>query len=341
MSNFEYIGSRLLTAVAYGDAAGLPVETKSAAYIARHYGEISRLLPPVENPFYTGDLPEGTWSDDTHLSLAVAKALIRANGFNLQAQAQSHIDAYNETPLVTSPNGKLTKQGWGGSTTRSVERIIEGMSPDLAGEKDGAGNGILMKMSPLVFWQAAKGLSAGERHSQYDQLTTMTHDSDVARICTRVHGDVLHYLLTQEYDPKEFVASAIDAAVCHEELFSQDACVSRQLYYLQQNNRPSSQHILQQFENTKSGFKYGFYAPETLAIAYGAFMSHEPDFQRAVYSAVNIGGDCDSTASIVAAMINFSCKGRQDLPTDYDKVADRVRLEEVAKKLATMALARS
>ncbi|MDB5187311.1 MAG: ADP-ribosylglycohydrolase [Candidatus Saccharibacteria bacterium] len=338
MKDFERTGNKLLTAVAYGDAAGLPVEAKSATYIAMRYGAITQLIPPVENPFYSGDLPEGTWSDDTHLSLAVTKAIIKANGFDLQLQAESHIDAYHETPLVISPNGKESKQGWGGSTTRSVERMIGGTPPQSAGEIEGAGNGILMKMAPLVFWQAAKGMDESERYVQYDQLTTMTHDSDVARICTRVHGNSLHYLLTQQYDPSEFIDYIVDAAVYHETLFEQDGRVSSHLRYLQQNSHPSSQQILDQFENTKSGFKYGFYAPETLAIAYGVFMTHSPDFKKSVFSAVNIGGDSDSTASIVASMVNFSCKGELNLPDDYSKVADRMQLEKVAQQLTALAL---
>lgn len=67
-------------------------------------------------------------------------------------------------------------------------------------------------------------------------------------------------------------------------------------------------------------------------------MSHVPDFHQAVYSAVNIGGDCDSIASIVATMVNLSCKGEQELPDDYGKLADHLQLEKVAKKLTTLAL---
>lgn len=258
MNNFEYTGDKLLTAVAYGDAAGLPVETKSAAYIAERYGKITQLLPPAENPFYTGNLPAGTWSDDTHLSLAVAKAIINANGFDLQSQAQSHIDAYHETPLVVSPNGKQTKQGWGGSTTRSVERIINGVSPHLAGEKDGAGNGILMKMSPLVFWQTVRGLNDTERYAQYDQLTTMTHDSDVARICTRVHGDTLHYLLTQEYEAKEFIESVVDCAIYHESLFGQDAHVSSRYITCSKTTIPRRNRFCHNSKTRKAGLSMGF-----------------------------------------------------------------------------------
>ena len=52
MSRFERIAENLLPSIAYGDAAGLPVETRDAEYIRDMYGAIDRLMPTRENPFY-------------------------------------------------------------------------------------------------------------------------------------------------------------------------------------------------------------------------------------------------------------------------------------------------
>jgi ADP-ribosylglycohydrolase len=103
MSSSEILrqtGEILIPAIAYGDAAGLPVETKTARYIAENYGRISQLLPPVDNPFFRGQFEAGTWSDDTQLSLAVSEALIMADGFDLDAQAETHIAEFERTPTV-------------------------------------------------------------------------------------------------------------------------------------------------------------------------------------------------------------------------------------------------
>ena len=45
-------GSKLIPAVAYGDAAGLPVETLSAQKIEYDYGYINQIVSPPLNPFY-------------------------------------------------------------------------------------------------------------------------------------------------------------------------------------------------------------------------------------------------------------------------------------------------
>ncbi|MEO5948809.1 MAG: ADP-ribosylglycohydrolase family protein, partial [Candidatus Saccharimonas sp.] len=85
------VGERLIPSVAYGDAMGLPVETKSAAEIERRYDYIEHLIPPTDNPYYPGNFPAGTTSDDTQLSVGVTNALLAADGFDIQAQASEHL----------------------------------------------------------------------------------------------------------------------------------------------------------------------------------------------------------------------------------------------------------
>jgi ADP-ribosylglycohydrolase len=345
METLQKTGEHLIEAIAYGDAAGVPVETKSALYIASNYGTIDHLIAAKENPFYVGEWSVGTWSDDTQLSIAMAQSLTFANGFDLDVIAREHIDAYNETPKHTKRNGQITARGWGGSTTRSVQRMIEGTRPEVAGEKDGSGNGILMKMAPLAYWHAVRGTSDEERYEQYDKLTTMTHDSDIARACTRVHGDVLQYLLTQDFDAAEFCDVAYSSAYYHERALGAPADITGNLAYLGDNLRPTQSEILAQYADRAQGmtdrqfgFKYGFYAPETLAIAYGAFLQGNGEFHASVYAAVNLGGDADSTASIAAAMVNFKERGNQAFPRDGVLIHDVLRLHEVSRNLARAAL---
>lgn len=120
MSRFERIAYNLLPAIAYGDAAGLPVETRSAEYIRNTHGTIDRLLPTAENPFYEGLYEAGTWSDDTELSIAVTRALIKANGFDIKTIADEHVAMYNQGLQITKPSGQVAIRGWGGSTTTAV-----------------------------------------------------------------------------------------------------------------------------------------------------------------------------------------------------------------------------
>ena len=330
-NNLKRQGERLIPAIAYGDAAGLPVETQSAEYIAQKYGRISRLIETSENPFFSGTHQPGFWSDDTQLSIAVANGLIKAGTFDLDAIAEAHITAYDETPEVER-KGRMVKRGWGGSTVAAMELVKAGVSPLESGTLDGAGNGVLMKMAPLVYWQFAQGTLMTERHHQYDQLTTMTHDSDVARLTTRVHGDVLYALLENGYDKTDMLALLDDSISLHEFETNRPGEVRDLLGYL--HGKVDARRILAHTDGK------GFYAPQTLAMAYGAFIMQQGTFTESIYEAVNLGGDTDSTGSIVAAMSTFAAKEAVLLNQDYEKLDQLPLLEKVSKDLASHALKR-
>jgi ADP-ribosyl-[dinitrogen reductase] hydrolase len=342
----QRIGENLLPSVAYGDAAGVPVETKSFTYITEKHGKLTRLIPTTDNFYFKGEWPVGKTSDDTQLSVAVTNALIKANGFDLRRIADEHIDAYHDTPEYTLQDGRVKKIGWGGSTTSSIQRIIDGASPQESGFKGGDGNGILMKMAPLVYWQYARFMSDKQRYQQYDQLTTMTHDSDVARVSTRVHGDVLYDILLDNYNYKTLGNRAYYLAMYHEkQLGGSTNDVSSNLNFLRGHNIESIPEIEGIYarknpglDDREFGKSYGFYVPETLAISYAAFRLGRGDYRRTVYTAVNLGGDADSTASITGAMVNFARKGEQDMPDDIDKVQDIDKLRELSRELAARAL---
>lgn len=329
-------GEQLLEAIAYGDAAGLPVETWTAKDIRQTYGWLDRLEETSVNPFFTGNHGAGMWSDDTQLSVAVAKALVAADGFDIEAQAEEHIRAYDASVRIER-KGAWIPRGWGGSTVQSVQRLKEGVSPALSGEKGGAGNGVLMKLAPLALWQAIRGTQDDERYAQLDALTAMTHSSDEARVTSRVHGDMLHMLLQLEvevaYDAEELASGIIERARWHESLLGTAPVCSEALGYLALPYlacRP--QDILKHTDGK------GFYAPQTLAMAYGVFLHNMSDFSSMVYTAVNLGGDTDSTASIVAAMTTMYEKGDIVLPQDAELLRQRSWLREVSKQLTGAAM---
>ncbi len=321
----------LLPAIGYGDAAGVPFETKSAHEIAER-GGVTELMASYDNPFFKGIWDPGTTSDDTQLSVAVAESLIEAGGFSLDALRDRHIAAYYETERTQRTDGRTIVRGWGGSTTRALERLIQGVPPEESGQPEGNGNGVVMKMAPLAIWQALHGVDVAMRHEQYDKLTTMTHDSDVARLCTRVHGEVLDALLHGGRTLRDSVHESVQPA---NGVFPDEAAL-----LLRAVDAPCQDfdQLVERYAAGKSGKKYGFYVPETLAIVYDIMLGSGGDFDQAVYWAVNLGGDCDSTASIVASMIACSSRGEYEKPQDIHKVQNISRLYEVSRKLGDIAL---
>lgn len=345
MEELQRTGEKLYETIAYGDSAGLCVETKSFDFIREKYRYIDRLMPIIDNSYCLQDYPEGTTSDDTQLSSAVGRALIRSDGFDIHSQADELVSAYNETPRDTTPSGRIITRFWGGSTTGAAENLIAGVSPYESGAKGGEGNGVIMKMAPLVYWQFAKCMSDRERYKQYDELTTMTHDSDIARVCTRVHGDVLFNLLLEDKNMSDFIFRAQAIAEFHEGQLGVEPILSNELMRLSGYRILDAYEIediyrtkYQDVEDNKLGKSYGFYVPETLGIAYSAFRMGSGDYRQTVYTAVNLGGDADSTASIAGTMVNFLRRGAQEMPDDLEKIINLDKFRKLSQELTSAAL---
>lgn len=341
MKTFE-VGAGLLPVVAYGDSMGLPFEAQKPI----KNGSLTELPSLIYNKFL--DIPvelrgsKGIWSDDTHLSLASAKSLIRSNGFDLADQALAHVEAYRHVqganedgdfipPIVTLERNN----GFGGSTVRSIGRLSIGVDPLYSGEVNGGGNGVLMKLAPLVFWQRTTGVEAEIAQKQIVEFTKMTHNSDDAVVCSLVHADVLGDLLTagqSETDDtlQDLYQRAITRAETYELALGAAPNTSSVLKRLHSMGGISRSKVLLAAE------KGGFYAPETLLMAYGSFLI-EPEFPASVHRAAELGGDSDSIASIVATMSLFY-SGEITRPDDMDSVFAVERLQRVSRELAGFAL---
>lgn len=319
----ESIGREILPVIAYGDALGLPVEKKTAAEIQGIYGRITRLIDITENPFI-GQYPAGMWSDDTQLSLAVAESLINADGFSMDAIVQSHIDALKASPM-----------GWGGSTQKSVERLMTGKKWWESGNVKGEGNGILMKMAPLVYWQIARGIDVRERHEQIEQLTRMTHNNDLSVVTALVHADALEVLAIdvdvreslEDIDFQFLVRRAAEQARRYESMYSGAG------------NKTS--HILGEMALDGIGLTKeriavycpggGFHSPETLGMVYG-HLALTATYPEVTIETVNAGGDTDSTGSIVSTMALFAY-GSVELPSDANLLIEKGKLDAVSREL--------
>lgn len=344
---------QLLPVIAYGDACGLPFEAKGP----QPEGSITELPPITHNKYL--EIPEalkgqaGIWSDDTHLSLASALSLCRAGGFDLADQGYVQTTAYEHATgseldsNLIPPVIATRRNGFGRSTRRSFERLNEGVQPDKSGESGGAGNGVLMKIAPLVYWQMASMLDGDTAERQLTEFTRMTHDSPEAVVSSLVHAVVLKQLLmhdteeakgrlarTPEQEFRRIYTDAIYGARLFEDDFPDERpSVSETLGRIAHDlDSPeghfSRDHILSRIEGKNGG---GFYAPETLMMAYGSF-AIENRFPQSVYRAAELGGDADSIASIVATMSLFF-HGKVEEPEDMEKVFAIDRLRRVSAKL--------
>lgn len=310
----EFIGSNILPIVSYADRKGLPFETMSRDTISERFGRVAVGT-------YTDEMGKKV-SDDTDQTSLMMDAFMEVDGYNLGVLAKHHVIGHKKTPQIERRPGQYVAECWGTSTDTACKRLARGVPPTASGVLNAAGNGIVMKMSPQVFFEEARGAPGDVQRAHLDELTAMTHDSEMARLTTRLHGDVLRYLMNNEYNRMTFldvVDNSLSSMVgkTKEELSG----ILRFLF----SDKIDSDTIL------SSTDRRGFYVPHTLAMAYGAVLATDNSgrLDDTVYEAINLGGDTDTIAVVAATTKLFGLKDKLVMPVDFD---DFPGFADVAKR---------
>lgn len=286
-------------AIAIFDALGLPTESLEEAHILKELPTAANeyLRCPQTHPSYNEQVP-GRWSDDTQLSLAVAEAIIKTDGaIDMKTIAKKHVDAAAESML-----------GWGKGTKKSVARLAENnLNYKDSGEQNSAGNGVIMKMMPLILAMHYNHdfESEEKRFEIVQDFTYMTHRSVIALVCSLVHANMLEEVLltTQsEIQTKEGRHTFLSKSLAHakkfeDQLGEKEHLLSQRLQGLLDNfDDLATNKTLLAIANGGKCF-----VPESLTMCYG-LLGTAFDFSSA-HRAVIIGGDTDSNAAIVGSMV--------------------------------------
>jgi len=202
------IHSQLMQALAYGDAFGLPYETRTKAEILK-IGVEKVLIEPSRHSDFEDfkQSPIGTWSDDTQHALVVCESLER-NGEYSMLDIALRLKAEMSTAL-----------GWGKTTKNAISRVHPKMSVrDLHtnGETAGNGCGPLMRSLPLVLYTAGWSQKKFE-HVAYESAV-LTHNNPENIACTVTHHQVLGHLLENQ-SGDGLVEWAHDKAIYNEKLY--------------------------------------------------------------------------------------------------------------------------
>jgi len=319
-----------LMGVAIGDAIGMPWETCSH----------EEILDLTDGKGVTGlqDIPEnksrkskdsrgirlGETTDDWQLTRAVAESLIRRRGtFDLFDQAAAHVAAF-----------ETSTRGWGRSTRDGIAEIKRWfdtrgeqgrhpLDPRKISEGQGSGNGVLMKMAPLVC--AAKPEVYGQnRESWIKALGGMTHGTDgiaaailVAHLLAKIlvaNANVVGCLgwMRQDIADDGFKQSIIPASFAWKTFFEV----------------PTTADGVRQFSGVT------FLAESTTVFAVGTLARHPTDFRAAILESVNAGGDTDTQAAVVGALVGASV-GLEGIPPEW---IEAIPDAQVALKIADMLI---
>lgn len=316
--------------VAIGDALGMPVEMMTREQILAATGGrgIRGLRTPIQRIIPdTRGLPAGSVTDDTRLTVAVARSLIDCGGFDLVDQAKWLVQAY-----------RLSQMGFGRTTRKAAEALGRELDQPGAGrdpqtpapppKKPGAacGNGVAMKIAPLAAFCAARygrETAGGDRNLEplltwTMQLGLQTHGDPRASFAAAALAVLIQELLLQPQamSGDDLIARAADLVT-----FTADVLESRYQHYRQQDDKATVQFEklfwhLDSPDSLREEVGTGCFALESVPFAIGTFLRHPTDFRAALLEAVNAGGDTDSTASMVGALVGANV-GPDALPPKW------------------------
>lgn len=285
MYSTSYLLFQSLTAVALGDALGVPFQ----------FEKREKLL---ENPVDTMighrsfDLPKGTWSDDTALSIASLVSL--SLGFNLNDLMTRYSQWYHYGEYT--PFGKAF--GVGKTTEDAIKRFDQGTKPELCGGVDvmSNGNGALMRLMPLAFFILTS-------HHQYrfndqianliHQFTATTHRHPRSLVASGILTNVI--IRTIQNPNKYAMLKAIQEALTY---YGDKPLYKDQVPYFEQLGR------INFLRQSSTQIKSSPYVVDTLNAVFWCLFNSEQYFV-AVKRAVNLGNDADTIGSITSMLASL------------------------------------
>jgi ADP-ribosyl-[dinitrogen reductase] hydrolase len=299
-----------LVGLAIGDSMGFPFETCSQEEIKSLFvnGAVDNYVSPQQEKLGdTGTLPAGSFTDDTQLSLAVIESIIDSGGFNITDMALKHIAAREKSTI-----------GWGKSTYDGVGEVKQyfesfgkkGRSPDellISADRHnndnsrGCGNGVAMKIAGLAILYFIDSMKVKNNPFNIIDGTIllggMTHSDPRASLAAiAVAAEIVRSLSNADDDP---ILPMAEKAFCNSEISA----------IIQKGGGMTYQELIDKV-------KPGFFALESCCFAICMAKKNRNDFKTAIQQTIMAGGDTDSNASMVGAIVGAGV-GLRGIPSHW------------------------
>lgn len=301
-----------LLGLAVGDALGVPVEFSSRA---------ARAQDPVTGmrAYGTHQQPAGTWSDDASLTFCLAETL--AIGYTVQGLAANCVRWYDDQ--FWTPHGRVFDIG---ITTREaiycLKKQAPGASPLVGGRDEMSnGNGALMRILPLAFYQEHAPLAA--RFELIAHASAVTHGHVRSAVACFLYLEMAGYL-RQGLNPAQAYTHLCQKAPAQLAELSIPQAEVKQFKQVLSGNLA----VLPESAIASSG-----YVLHTLEAAIWCLLQHET-YAATVLAAVNFGEDTDTTGAVVGGLAGLYY-GEAAIPEAWLQVlARRADIEDLAHRAA-------
>ena len=303
--------------VVVGDALGCPVQFEDRATVAGH---------PVTDMRENGtfDLPVGSWTDDSSLTLALLDSICKTGKLDLKHIMDNFAD-WLENGAFT-PYGKAFDIGRG--TFRAIREYMHRGNPRQCGSYDerNNGNGSLMRIMPACLYCYEKGLDDKDAIKDIHQVGSLTHAHIRTNIACGLYYFMVKAILSGNgMDFKARLQEGLDHGFAYYEKTLADH------EYLENYNRIRDLAV---FANTpEEKIRSGGYVVDTLEAVLWSLINTD-SFESALLKAVNLGYDTDTVGAIAGGLagLYYGCGGPLGIPCKWiDVIQKKEWITELCK----------
>lgn len=296
----KFVGS--LLGAALGDALGASWEGHRMA-TQREMEELREVPGPL------------VYTDDTHMTIAVAESLVECGGANGCHMAKRFVENYFTEPW----------RGYGPGPPRVFRLISDGEAWDTAATHiypgGSFGNGAAMRVAPvgLFYWKRTAGL---RQAAETSSIITHCHPLGVEGALLQARAVAI--AVAQKGD------APVDAAAF---LHSLEGSIGEDIYRAKLG---AVGRLLDHADDRRlvvNQLGHGIEAFNSVPTALFSFLANHRDFASTVLYAISLGGDTDTIASMSGAVCG-ACLGVKALPREWlDKLENGDYLADLAERL--------
>lgn len=297
-----------LLGFAIGDAMGVPIEFTDRETLIKN--PITQMIG-----YGTYNQPEGTWSDDTSMTVATMDAIITKKEINYKSIMSNFLSWFAV--------GKYTATGSmfdiGATCSDALAKFSSGSYEPLDCGMDDInsnGNGSLMRMLPIAIYAYYKKLSDEEIISLVNDISSLTHAHEISKMACFIYVRYVMCLL----DGKDKIASYEEIKNLNYTSYSEETIkvFDRIL------KSDISEYSLDDIKSTG-------YVVDSLEASLWVILNTE-SFKQAIIGSINLGSDTDTIGAITGSMAGL-IYGYESIPDIWlDKLKKKNYLIKLAMK---------
>ena len=313
-----------------GDIIGAAVEAESPGYIRKTFQSLDDILALKTVPeIFTGEWEVGHFTDDTQMTLCVAEWLANDKAFDGKSLLERFAKAYEPWRHYASGT-RMILESFPSARDRWTE-LATAMFP-----QGSYGNGSAMRVAPvgLFLHNDLRAICETARVS-----SAVTHSHFLAVQGAALQATAVAAAVKGTPDTADFIRMLLKALAYFEGLGQDTSIYKKALGRI-------GQGIAQAIPASKMAalLGNGIKAQEAVPMAIYCFLTNPNSFEKAVESAIFLGGDTDTIGSMAGA-ISGAAVGEKAIPERWIKRATETvyspeKVRQIAAELYSNGLAR-